>query len=122
MQIYTFSLYNVFNTVPCQWRYEEFGACTKTCGGGTKTRFPVIRTPAQHGGDCPQHVTNRVPDIETCNTQPCPSENEHSVKRRATFCITKGLGFAREKDTNDVHLQDQSLGSQNRHVNSFTRR
>ncbi|CAI8000125.1 Thrombospondin-2 [Geodia barretti] len=58
--------------VPCQWRYEEFGACTKTCGGGTKTRFPVIRTPAQHGGDCPQHVTNRVPDIETCNTQPCP--------------------------------------------------
>ena len=78
MQINTFC---PLNTVPCQWRYEEFGACTKTCGGGTRTRFPVITTPEQHGGDCPQHVTNRVPDTETCNTQPCPSENEHSVKR-----------------------------------------
>ena len=104
VQIYTFSLY-VFNTVPCQWRYEEFGTCTKTCGGGTKTRFPVIRTPAQHGGDCPQHVTNRVPDIETCNTQPCPSENEHSVKTvKAQHCVLQKVLVLHERKTRKTFI------------------
>ena len=62
-------------TVTCEWTYEDFGACTKTCGGGSRSRYPRIITPAQHGGDCPQYVTNREPDTQQCNTQSCLSEN-----------------------------------------------
>ena len=63
-------------TVPCEWHYGDYEVCTKTCGGGTKTRFPIITQQPEHGGYCPDHVLNRDPDTEPCNTQSCPSKGE----------------------------------------------
>ena len=57
----------------CEWEYGEFGRCTRSCGGGTKTRYPVITVQPQHGGKpCPNFVVNRDPDEEPCNQNPCP--------------------------------------------------
>lgn len=42
----------------------EFGACSKTCGGGTKTR-PILVSKQGNGAACPALS-------ESCNTQTCP--------------------------------------------------
>ena len=65
----------LFVAVDCEWKYGEYEQCSKTCGGGTKSRFPVIIThPAHDGAECPRHVVDGIPDSTTCNTQECPSE------------------------------------------------
>ena len=59
--------------IDCEGSYGEFSQCSKTCGGGTKTKPYEITTPAQHGGTpCPISP----PINETCNTQPCPIDCE----------------------------------------------
>ena len=70
---------SVFTAVPCEWEYGSFGQCSVTCGGGTKSRFPIIIRPAQHGGDCPEHVLNETPDTVSCNSNPCPGETVTSA-------------------------------------------
>ena len=65
------------NTDPCPINcvgsYGEFSQCSKTCGGGTRTKTYEITTPEQHGGaPCPISPTIN----ETCNTQPCPIDCE----------------------------------------------
>ena len=67
-------VFYTLDPVPCEWEYEDFG-CSTTCGGGERRRIPRITRHAEHGGmDCPAFVHNRVPDIQICNTQRCPSE------------------------------------------------
>ena len=78
----------VFTAVPCEWDYGSFGQCSVTCGGGTKSRFPIIIRPAQHGGYCPVHVLNEIPDTVSCNSNPCPGETTaHTVNTsKSTAC------------------------------------
>ena len=64
-------------TVDCEWEYEQFGECSKSCGEGIKTRYPRITVQPQHGGqDCPLFVQNQEPDTTTCNNSPCPGLNQ----------------------------------------------
>ena len=64
----------LLSLVNCKWEWEPFGQCSKPCGGGKRSRFPIIRQPAEHGGrPCPPFVENRQPETEDCNTNPCPS-------------------------------------------------
>jgi hypothetical protein len=46
---------------------SDWGDCTKTCGGGTRTR-QVIVTKQGNGRSCP-------PLSESCNTQACPTQD-----------------------------------------------
>jgi hypothetical protein len=48
---------------------NAWGACSKTCGGGTKTRGYTITTAESGGGRCPQRSKT---DTRLCNTQACP--------------------------------------------------
>lgn len=54
--------------IDCVSSYRAFGACTETCGGGTKTKTLTVETAAEHGGTAcpPTEVT------EACNSDPCP--------------------------------------------------
>ena len=60
--------------VDCTWdSFGEWSSCTKSCGGGEKTRKRSILTPASDGGqDC------KGPAIEKdwCNTNACPIDCE----------------------------------------------
>jgi hypothetical protein len=48
--------------------WTQWGACSKTCGGGTQTRTRTVTTPAANGGvACPA-----LTDTSNCNVQPCP--------------------------------------------------
>ena len=48
-----------------------WGGCSRSCGGGQKTRTYSITTSAQHGGQaCP--YTNGQVQSTSCNTHGCP--------------------------------------------------
>ena len=53
-------------------RWSEYGECSKSCGGGKRTR---IRQ--RVGRSCP---TKKECESQDCNTMPCPSEpGDHNV-------------------------------------------
>ena len=61
----------VFLLVNCQWHaWDQWTDCTKTCGGGTRTRSRGT-VPAQHGG---KECEGKSTETEACNTNPCPGD------------------------------------------------
>ena len=55
--------------VDCEMEWGEWSACSKPCGGGTRTVSTRVRRPAAHGGQaCPAVQT----ETEPCNEAPCP--------------------------------------------------
>ena len=59
-------------TVNGGWgEWEPYGACTKTCGDGTRIRSRRCDNPPPSGGglDCPGDSTQ----TSSCNEGPCPS-------------------------------------------------
>ena len=61
------------NVLPCpvhctvsSWRAWE--SCSKSCGGGTRTRARVITMRDEHGG----YVCPNLSESQECNTQACP--------------------------------------------------
>jgi len=54
--------------VNCVGSWGEFGACSKTCGGGTETKTYTVTTDAQYGGDeCGD--ANGGTESQACNNQ-----------------------------------------------------
>ena len=50
--------------------WSDWSSCSKTCGGGNKTRTRTVTTQPKNGGTvCPSLTEN-----ETCNTQPCSTD------------------------------------------------
>ena len=59
-------------SVDCVVEYGAWGACSKTCGGGTQTRTGVVKVQPLNGGKaCPPLTETRA-----CNTQGCPVDCE----------------------------------------------
>ena len=51
--------------------WDNWDACSKTCGGGTQTRKRSVKTDASNGGKaCPP-----LSETRACNTQACPPVN-----------------------------------------------
>ena len=56
--------------VNCVGSWSGWGGCSKTCGGGTKTKTWTTTTQPRHGGTaCPSPSTKSA----SCNTHACPS-------------------------------------------------
>ena len=55
--------------VDCEWNEWDLGACTVTCGGGTRVDTRSKNVEEQYGGMCDSNQTERK---ETCNTDDCP--------------------------------------------------
>jgi len=61
--------------INCVGSWGDYGACNKTCGGGTQTSAWTTTTPSAHGGTaCPSPATKS----QECNTDPCPINCEGS--------------------------------------------
>ena len=56
--------------VDCEWDvFGEWISCSKTCGGGEKSRTRSVKTIEQNGGNpCNGEAT----EIQSCNTDSCP--------------------------------------------------
>ena len=61
--------------IDCQWGpYGEWTNCTKSCGGGEKTRSRSVETPEANGGkECPGNEA----DTSSCNEHSCPGNYVH---------------------------------------------
>ena len=60
--------------VDCKWgSYEAWSSCSKTCGGGEKTRTRQVDTPASNGG---QACGGNTMETEACDTYGCPMNCE----------------------------------------------
>uniref|UniRef100_A0A8C6X3P0 ADAM metallopeptidase with thrombospondin type 1 motif 9 n=1 Tax=Naja naja TaxID=35670 RepID=A0A8C6X3P0_NAJNA len=61
---------------PCpQWAYGSWSECTKSCGGGTRTRLVVCQhSNGERFTDLSCEILDKPPDREQCNMQDCPRE------------------------------------------------
>ena len=57
--------------VNCVGSWSGFGACSKSCGGGTRSQTYTVTTAAANGGSACPHTNGQV-DTQQCNTQGCP--------------------------------------------------
>lgn len=64
----------LFPPVDGKWSsWVSWGACSVSCGGGTRQRRRLCANPApQHGG---RHCEGNDVHIDFCNSDPCPSES-----------------------------------------------
>ena len=54
--------------------WGDFGACSKTCGGGTQTRTrTVVTSPANGGSSCPALTESQPCNTQACAMTPAPS-------------------------------------------------
>ena len=56
--------------VHCEWSSWEVGVCSKSCGGGVRTKSR--RTDDNHHEDEPEHCPGMVNLEESCNPEECP--------------------------------------------------
>ena len=54
----------------CEGAWSDFGPCSASCGGGTRSRHFQIMRPAQNGGAACREMNQLK--TEKCNDQPCP--------------------------------------------------
>jgi hypothetical protein len=54
----------------CVWDWSAWGPCDVTCGAGLSSRYVIVYTPAQHGGEpCPKVTLQK----QACSAGPCAS-------------------------------------------------
>ena len=63
------NLSETINKINCEVNdWSEWSTCSKTCGGGSKTRSRTVKTQPKNGGtECPT-----LNETDVCNTQECP--------------------------------------------------
>lgn len=72
--------------VDCVYTTDSaFGACSATCGGGTRYRFHHVITPASGGGTCPV-ADGAVAESEACNPQPCAVDCTYTTDSAFDAC------------------------------------
>ena len=59
--------------VSCIWNAWKIGACSKSCGGGSRICTRTKKRQEKHGGICLGKATLR----QACNTKKCPSKKSH---------------------------------------------
>ena len=75
--------------VDCVWgEYGNWSTCTKSCGGGEKTRSRQKAKEASNGGKKCQGTAS---EMDTCNKDPCPVDCVWGEYGEWTTC-TKSCG------------------------------
>ncbi|XP_058144334.1 A disintegrin and metalloproteinase with thrombospondin motifs 9 isoform X15 [Dasypus novemcinctus] len=96
---------------PCpQWAYGNWGACTKPCGGGIRTRFVVCQRPnGERFPDLSCEILDKPPDREQCHMHACPRDAAWNTGPWSSCTKTCGEGSRYRKvvcvdgDKGEVH-------------------
>uniref|UniRef100_A0A8C5PH52 ADAM metallopeptidase with thrombospondin type 1 motif 20 n=1 Tax=Leptobrachium leishanense TaxID=445787 RepID=A0A8C5PH52_9ANUR len=88
-----------------RWNHGIWGECTKTCGGGIKTRLVICQlTSGQILDDRNCEIVNKPSQMAQCNTHACPADASwhlgpwkscsvtcgKGIKHRRVSCVTTG--------------------------------
>ena len=57
--------------VHCEWDEWKLGECSKTCGGGERTKTRREKVSSAHGGNECEGLTSIT---ESCNVEECPGK------------------------------------------------
>lgn len=61
--------------VDCVWgEFGEYSACSRTCGGGDRSRSRLIEVAPRNGGKLCEPLA--MTEVSKCNTQPCEETND----------------------------------------------
>ncbi|XP_058855652.1 A disintegrin and metalloproteinase with thrombospondin motifs 9-like [Acipenser ruthenus] len=79
---------------PCpQWVYGNWGECTKSCGGGVKTRLVVCQRPnGERFNDLNCEILDKPPDREQCTSQACPPDAVWNTGPWSSCSVSCGKG------------------------------
>ncbi|KAK9406034.1 A disintegrin and metalloproteinase with thrombospondin motifs 9 [Crotalus adamanteus] len=79
---------------PCpQWAYGSWSECTKSCGGGTRTRLVVCQhSNGERFTDLSCEILDKPPDREQCNVQDCPQEAAWKAGPWSSCSVSCGRG------------------------------
>jgi len=70
--------------IDCVWDdWNEWKACTKSCGAGITDRLRNISTPAAHGG---KECFGSTRDVKTCNEEMCPQDCSYADWEQWSEC------------------------------------
>uniref|UniRef100_A0A8C2K2Q1 ADAM metallopeptidase with thrombospondin type 1 motif, 9 n=1 Tax=Cyprinus carpio TaxID=7962 RepID=A0A8C2K2Q1_CYPCA len=80
---------------PCpQWFYGSWGECSKSCGGGIKTRLVACQRPnGERFNDLSCEILDKPPDREQCNTQSCSINPHWSTDQWSSCSASCGRGY-----------------------------
>lgn len=83
-------------------KWQAWGSCSATCGGGQKYRNRHFKTPASGGGSCP---LTTMQETNGCSTDPCPKSCKYDDWSKWSECSAKcGSGQqTRERKVKDGH-------------------
>ena len=94
--------------------WSTYGACTVTCGGGSRSRTRSIAQRALYGGiACGSLHEN---DLNQCETTPCPTHCEHSAWENWSTC-SKSCGSGNTHRTRTITQHPANGGIACQHVN-----
>jgi hemicentin len=88
--------------VTCSGEFSFWGACSKSCGGGSKSRSFVVKTKASFGGG--KCADDGKVEHAPCNTNPCPSNCDGSWREWGACSATCGGG----KQTRTYNIKTQA--------------
>ncbi|XP_025025937.1 A disintegrin and metalloproteinase with thrombospondin motifs 9 isoform X3 [Python bivittatus] len=79
---------------PCpQWAYGSWSECTKSCGGGTRTRLVVCQhSNGERFTDLSCEILDKPPDREQCKMQDCPQEAAWNAGPWSSCSVSCGRG------------------------------
>ena len=81
----------------CEWgAYGPWSACSKTCGGGTRTRTRSVARRAEPGGG---NCEGQAQEVQFCATDSCPD---------ATTGREARIHIAQLMYTNSMHSRQQN--------------
>lgn len=92
----------IFRPVDGKWSsWVSWGACSVSCGGGTRQRTRLCASPApQNGGR--QCEGNDV-HIDFCNSEPCPSESSQTLSALTVWILLTPLKCTEASSNTQVH-------------------
>ncbi len=81
------------------WNIGDYGACNKTCGGGTQTRNVICQNSSNQTVADAQCPTPKPGTSQACNTQACPPEYTYAWDLGAFGVCSKDCGSGTQTRT-----------------------
>ena len=102
-------------SVDCVGEWSDWGACSATCGDGTRTRVYSVTQPAENGGsESSCEAADTLVDEGSCNLERCPKQCvcEHGAPASGDGCAEDGMQTCESCDDDYTLTADEGAAPQ----------